>query len=128
MLTHDQLIFVIRNEIPGVEHGKDFLVGHPLDDDGNQCGPAFMVQWKRTDIPVPNVALMTDLYPKYEKDFQAAQVRERRDWTIAKSDWTQNPDIPEATRQKWQAYRQALRDITAQEGFPLSVEWPVEPQ
>lgn len=29
--------------------------------------------------------------------------------------------------QEWIDYRQALRDITAQEGFPYSVEWPIEP-
>ena len=29
---------------------------------------------------------------------------------------------------EWASYRQALRDITAQEGFPYSVIWPTKPE
>jgi len=28
---------------------------------------------------------------------------------------------------EWELYRQALRDITGQAGFPHQVEWPVKP-
>lgn len=54
-------------------------------------------------------------------------VRADRDALLARCDWTQLGDVPEATRQKWVAYRQALRDITKQKGFPSSVDWPVAP-
>jgi len=50
--------------------------------------------------------------------------RARKLWA---SDWTQLPDAPEAKRAEWATYRQDLRDITKQEGFPLEVEWPIEP-
>jgi len=54
-------------------------------------------------------------------------VRRERDNKLKSSDWTQLPDVAESTRIKWQSYRQALRDITSQSGFPLSVNWPTEP-
>jgi hypothetical protein len=53
----------------------------------------------------------------------AAAVRQRRDELLAQSDWTQTPDAP-VDQAAWAAYRQALRDITTQAGFPQSVTWP----
>jgi len=59
----------------------------------------------------------------------AAQVaREKRDLLIAKSDWTQLPDVDPAIKDKWQPYRQALRDITSQPGFPENIQWPEPPK
>jgi hypothetical protein len=57
----------------------------------------------------------------------AEQVREARDAVLRTTDWTQAADVPQATREKWVAYRQALRDIPEQAGFPEDVEWPVAP-
>lgn len=56
-----------------------------------------------------------------------AAVRERRSELLKQSDWTQLPDVPLATREAWATYRQILRDITEQEGYPHTVTWPVEP-
>lgn len=50
----------------------------------------------------------------------------RRDKLLAASDWTQLADAT-VDREMWAAYRQALRDIPQQAGFPADVEWPVEP-
>ena len=62
-------------------------------------------------------------------DAMAAEaVRAERDRLLAASDWTQLPDVPEAIRAVWAAYRQALRDIPQQEGFPHSVVWPSKPE
>lgn len=57
---------------------------------------------------------------------QASMVRAERTRLLAASDWTQLIDAP-VNSADWQAYRQALRDIPSQSGFPWSVEWPVEP-
>lgn len=48
----------------------------------------------------------------------------QRSRLLAATDWTQLPDIAEATRVKYQAYRQALRDITLQQGYPDTIVWP----
>jgi hypothetical protein len=45
---------------------------------------------------------------------------------LAESDWTQLPDAP-VDKEAWATYRQALRDITKQDGFPEDVEWPTRP-
>ncbi len=55
------------------------------------------------------------------------QVREARNGVLRTTDWTQSLDVPQATREKWAPYRQALRDIPQQAGFPENVEWPLPP-
>lgn len=54
-------------------------------------------------------------------------VRQRRDKLLSESDWTQLPDVPAETKAAWAEYRQALRDLTDQPGFPEGVLWPVAP-
>ncbi|PHX98297.1 MAG: hypothetical protein CK529_13670 [Rhodospirillaceae bacterium] len=56
---------------------------------------------------------------------QAAAVRANRNARLAATDWTQIADST-ADKPAWAAYRQALRDVPAQVGFPQSVEWPRE--
>jgi hypothetical protein len=58
----------------------------------------------------------------------AALARERRGTLITATDWTQNADIPQATKDKWAPYRQALRDVPQQSGFPSNIVWPTPPQ
>lgn len=57
----------------------------------------------------------------------AEEIRVQRDYLLSSSDWSQLPDVPEAIREPWAVYRQALRDIPQQEGFPYTVEWPQKP-
>ncbi len=47
---------------------------------------------------------------------------------ITATDWTQHADIPQATKDKWAPYRQALRDVPQQAGFPDNIVWPTPPQ
>jgi hypothetical protein len=58
---------------------------------------------------------------------EAANVRAQRNEKLAQTDWTQGKDIPENISSKWAAYRQALRDVPAQAGFPWTVQWPNDP-
>lgn len=52
-------------------------------------------------------------------------IRNKRNKLLSESDWTQARDLVLPNDSAWTAYRQALRDITLQEGFPFNVEWPV---
>jgi hypothetical protein len=64
---------------------------------------------------------------KAQKDAeQATSVRATRDAKLAECDWTQVADAP-VDKAVWATYRQALRDITAQEGFPWTVTYPDAP-
>ena len=51
-----------------------------------------------------------------------------RNKKLAECDWTQGKDIPDAISDKWVSYRQDLRDITVQEGFPHNITWPTKPE
>ena len=53
-------------------------------------------------------------------------IRRERNGRLERTDWTQNADVPTATKTKWQAYRQALRDVPSQSD-PFNVTWPTEP-
>ena len=57
---------------------------------------------------------------------QGKSVRTDRNKRLADCDWTQLPDAPVDTA-AWATYRQELRDVTAQAGFPWDVQWPVAP-
>ena len=57
---------------------------------------------------------------------QAAAVRADRNARLAATDWTQIADST-ADKPAWATYRQALRDVPSQAGFPQSVTWPQEP-
>jgi len=57
----------------------------------------------------------------------ADDVRQKRMNLLLNSDWTQGADTPTSIKSKWTDYRQKLRDVPTQSGFPLSVTWPTEP-
>ena len=56
----------------------------------------------------------------------ADEVRAQRNSLLQQSDWTQVADAP-VNQAAWATYRQALRDITMQSGFPENVIWPTPP-
>jgi hypothetical protein len=53
-------------------------------------------------------------------------IRSKRNQALVESDWTQFRDAP-VDRDTWAIYRQHLRDIPEQEGFPWDVTWPEKP-
>ena len=57
-------------------------------------------------------------YAEYERNI--------RNTKLINSDWTQVVDST-ADKAAWATYRQALRDITKQDGFPLLVIQPISP-
>ena len=59
----------------------------------------------------------------------AASARNVRNQLLKESDPTQLPDAPltDADKIAWADYRQALRDVPQQAGFPDTIDWPVMP-
>lgn len=53
-------------------------------------------------------------------------IRSHRDILLSQTDWMALSDV--TMTPEWAAYRQALRDITSQGGFPYAVVWPIKPQ
>ena len=65
--------------------------------------------------------------PEQPLEQLAATARSKRDSLLAQTDWTQAADVPQATKDLWAPYRQALRDVPQQSGFPTEIVWPVKP-
>jgi len=57
---------------------------------------------------------------------QAANVRRSRTEMLKDCDWTQLADST-ADKTAWATYRQALRDVPSQTGFPWEITWPTQP-
>ena len=58
---------------------------------------------------------------------QAASQRTSRDEKLKASDWTQVADSP-VDKDLWAIYRQELRDVPSQTGFPWDIVWPTAPE
>lgn len=84
-----------------------------------------------TLLPAGGVDAAPDLWAEMVKqaDYNAAAaaVRAERDRLIASCDWTVLGDA-KTVKADWRAYRQALRDVPEQAGFPYDVTWPVRPE
>jgi hypothetical protein len=59
----------------------------------------------------------------------ATAVRQSRDQMLKDTDWVAVKAFETNTpmTSEWTSYRQGLRDITAQAGFPWTIEWPTKP-
>lgn len=82
---------------------------------------------KRITADADGRPVLTDPAP-LTADELASAARTKRAALLAACDWTQSRDIPEAISNAWAPYRQSLRDITAQPGFPHAITWPEAPQ
>jgi hypothetical protein len=62
-------------------------------------------------------------------EFQKFTILSQRNHLLTLSDWTQMPDGPlnEEKKTAWAVYRQQLRDISLQPGFPDTFTWPERP-
>ena len=68
-------------------------------------------------------------------DAEAALIRGKRDKLLSESDWVTVKAVDQNAQdglgiqvpQVWLDYRQALRDVTSQAGFPYNVTWPTAP-
>ena len=58
-------------------------------------------------------------------DRAAAEVRTERDAKLAATDWTASTDVTMTAEMT--TYRQALRNVPAQAGFPNTITWPEAP-
>lgn len=82
----------------------------------------------------PNQATIDDddeRYIEFINKFSgvAVDAKRRRSALLLGSDWTVLPDSPlsVAKQDEWKIYRQELRDITEQSGYPETIVWPVKP-
>lgn len=79
------------------------------------------------DVPEDLQGLTEEQVNQVIADSKLADLRARRTMLLEKTDWTQNADVPQATKDKWAEYRQALRDITITYSSLEGVDWPTPP-
>lgn len=128
MLTHDQLAFAITQQYPELVHGRDFWVAQPVAPGSSEpLGEAEIVHWPK-DVPQPDHDTLRQLFTQHAARFDTQRARQQRNAQLRASDWTQLPDMPETIRQAWGRYRQALRDLPQQPGFPQQIHWPQAPE
>jgi hypothetical protein len=74
-----------------------------------------------------NEWITNEIQFSYEE--KCRKIRNARNAVLFKSDKYLVSDYPISEQQRnfWIAYRQSLRDITSQEGFPDNVIWPQAP-
>lgn len=89
-------------------------------------GPVFTDRPATDAEPAQTAAEQEAAYKAMKDAEQAKSVRATRGEKLKDSDWTQVADAP-VDKAAWATYRQALRDITAQTGFPWTIDWPVAP-
>jgi hypothetical protein len=116
-MTEDSLPegYVMVGVIPQPTSGPNQKVvpGGPV-----QQGGKWVQSWTVLDMEPQEVS---------ERDTaRANDVRAERNHRLAECDWTQVADAP-VDKAAWAAYRQALRDVTNQAGFPHNTDWPQEP-
>ena len=89
-----------------------------------------LVKYLETDKQIEQYA---EAVPQPElplsQEDKAQQVRNERNLRLTLSDWTQLADSPlsPALKEAYAVYRQALRDVPEQSGFPDAIDWPEEP-
>lgn len=68
--------------------------------------------------------------PEEKNKIESEKVINKRNFLLEKSDWTQIPNNPLTIekQEEWAVYRQQLRDITNQPGYPFNVDWPIKPE
>jgi hypothetical protein len=96
---------------------------NPANQNLNQLNPTLVDgQWLQTwQVTAASAEEIAERLQSKE-----AEVRQQRNELLSACDWTQLPDSP-ADHEAWATYRQELRDVTAQEGFPWDVTWPEAP-
>lgn len=91
----------------------------------------YETQWiKGDDLIYREEVISTAEDVQARQAHESIQLRNERDRRLTATDWTQLKDtgLDDADLVLWQSYRQALRDVPQQDGFPDAVIWPEEPE
>lgn len=91
----------------------------------------YKTRWEKgDDLIYREIIISAEVDETAQKAAQSNLARTQRDQKLSACDWTQLADCPLPDDQKtaWVTYRQALRDVPQQDGFPQDVTWPEMPE
>lgn len=106
------VVRVSPKEKPAYDHTKNVSVTV------EQVNGSWVEKWVSTNLSAEEIAERVAN--------ESANVRAERDELLSACDWTQIADAP-VDASAWATYRQALRDVPSQNGFPWDVVWPEKP-
>ena len=88
------------------------------------------LEWISPDIEQPSDAEIEAEVARLIAEQPAKEARVKRDRLLTESDWVtiRATDTGDPVPTEWLDYRQALRDIPDQTGFPEEIDWPQEPE
>lgn len=135
----------MKNYIVYLDSGKIIKTGQCIDSDFHLQGENVIEGIANDSSQYILNGNIVNMPPKpkeesffdYEKkqwvlDFslQKQLIKNQRDKFLYSCDWTQIPNNPltPAKQEEWAVYRQQLRDITQQSGYPFNVIWPTQPE
>ncbi|CAG9177890.1 XkdW family protein [Cupriavidus pampae] len=127
------LLDCIQYAFPDARPGVDFTLIDRLDRNGPQ-----IATWDYAGAPEPSTAQLQEVAEDAAREAIARDVRFDRDNLLAADDWLVqrhrdqvDAGSPTALTAPQYAdllrYRQALRDMPTQSGFPSNVDWPSRP-
>lgn len=118
----------------GATYGEHTAILIPFEtDDSDFLQRAYWDgEWKQRAPRPGNDYIWVNYQWVIDKSKLISNIRAKRDIKLWQSDWTQMPDAPltEAQRAEWAAYRQALRDLPAEQSNVTSIDdiiWPDKP-
>lgn len=122
-------------------HYNDLLAKDISEMQANNLDILATIHWTGSEFGIHEPALPNQVWDKTSFSFKTDQhaidimldyqAKEKRNRLLLNSDWTELPSalsrLGETKVTVWQTYRQALRDIPKQEGYPFNVIWPTQP-
>lgn len=114
LLAEFGVVSVAVDPEPFTDHENDAVRNDPVQENG-----AWVQHWHLVPLDAERSA--------QKLAQQQAVIRAERDRLVAQTDWTQGKDIPDSVSQLWAPYRQDLRDVPQQAGFPWTISWPLPP-
>jgi len=115
-LAGNQLVRVVVADAPQYDEATQIAV---RNNQPSLVGDTWTIGWV--------VQELTQSEKDQKLAAKIASVRSQRNQNLKDSDWTQVDDAP-VDKAAWATYRQALRDVPTQSGFPWSVTWPAQPE
>lgn len=109
----DGYVEVKPSDAPAFDYTKKTTEALPVFIDGN-----WVQQWKVEDADQATIDLIIEN--------TGGAIRADRNAKLSACDWTQLADAP-VDSSAWASYRQELRDVPSQSGFPFNIDWPQPP-
>ena len=114
-LAGNELVQVVETDAPAFDRQTQKIV---KDSSPTLANNVWALGWSTQSL--------TQEEQSAKRADQAQTVRNQRTQLLKDCDWTQIADST-ADKTAWATYRQALRDITGQAGFPWTITWPDAP-